>query len=153
MQQSLETPDPNKFNPSTDEFTVNIEGILTDPFTTSYNWHTANLIRNQGMSNLGFILKSLRNDQVQTLMQIADTISTLDSKSDDFKNIVMFTMLCMQAEGHCMLESNLAANIPLVVIGITVESLARKGLVEIDYSKFSLDSSESFCKTKYPSAE
>jgi hypothetical protein len=148
MQESLETPDPSKFNPATDEFTVNIEGVLTDPSTTSYNWHTANLIRNQGMSNLGYILKSLRNDQVCTLMQIADKISVLDSKSDDFKSIVMFTMLCMQAEGHCMLESNLAINLPLVVVGITVESLARKGLVEVDYSKFSLDSNESFCKVK-----
>ena len=143
-----ETPDPNNFNPATDEFTVNIEGVLADPSTTSYNWHTANLIRNQGMSNLGFILKSLRNDQVQTLMQIADTIHALDSNSDDFKNITMFTMLCMQAEGHCLLQSSLATNLTLVVIGITVESLARKGLVEIDYPKFSLDSNESFCKVK-----
>jgi len=52
-----------------------------------------------------------------------------------------------------MLESNLATNIPLVILGITVESLARKGLVEVDYSKFSLDSNESFVKTKYPSAD
>ena len=148
MSQSTETPDPSKFNPATDEFTVNIEGVLADPSTTSYNWHTASLIRNQGMSNLGYILKSLRNDQVCTLMQIADTIHAMDSSSDDFKNIVMFTMLCMQAEGHCMLESNLAINLPLVIIGITVESLARKGLVEIDYLKFSLDSNESFCKVK-----
>lgn len=145
---TIETPDPNEFNPSTDEFTVNIQGVLLDPSTASYNWHAANLIRLQGMSNLGFILKSLRNDQVQSLVQIADKIQVLDSKSDDFKSIVLFTMLCMQAEGHRLLQADLAANLPLIVIGVTVESLARKGLVEIDYSKFSLDSTESFVKVK-----
>lgn len=150
---TIEASDPSKFNPATDEFTVNIEGVLLDPSTSSYNWHTASLIRNQGMSNLGFILKSLRNDQVQTLMQIADTIQTLDSKSDDFKSIVLFTMLCMQAEGHCLLQADLAVNLPLVVIGITVESLSRKGLVEIDYSKFSLDATEGFVKASGSLAE
>lgn len=149
METTENTPDPKKFNSAVDEFHVNLQGVALDLNSSSYNSQIAGLLLKFSYSTLGEILLSLKGDQIEYLVQLTNEISKLEDKDKRVSDFVMLAMLCMQAEGIPITATSVAENIPVLGLGIVLESLRRKGLVEIDYKKFSLsNNSEEFVKIK-----
>ena len=141
-------PDPSKFNSATDEFHLNLSKIASDPSNSSYNSQLASLLLKFSYSTLGEILCSFKGDQIEYLVKLIDEIATLPNTDKKVQDFTLLVRLCVQAEGIPLTVTSTAENIPLVGLGIVVESLARKGLVEIDYKKFSLSTTEEFVKIK-----
>lgn len=141
---------PGNFNIPDIGYTLDLRLILSSKEVPSYCSDVAQHLQFNQYSTLGKILSLLKIDQIEYLLILVEELRELiikDPLNSKVKTFSWFTGLCLQAEGFILDDQLIKDNISNVSIGIVLESLRRKGLVEIDYKKFSLsNNSEEFVK-------
>lgn len=152
MQTTDNLPDPSNFGIPDVGYTLDLDLILSSKESPSYCIEIAQYLQLNQYSTLGEILSLLKNDQIEYLLNLVEELPELIKKDplcNKVKTFSWFTGLCLQAEGFTLDDQVIRDSISTLAMSIVLESLSRKGLVEIDYKKFSLsNNSEEFVKVR-----
>lgn len=117
-----------------DEYTVNIDTILESKETMSCVKDLFRSVKENGYITPKTYFESISDLDLNTLMQLADRMNSEESTSQEQfeaqEHIMLMTIGLLVGEGTEINEETVVNGSSLVVLMITCESLARKGLVK-----------------------
>lgn len=114
---------------------ISYDKIIASPMFCAITKMTAQKIKKDGYLTLGDFLKSLSSNDLTALAIMCEIAENDESALDD---LVALSEMLSSAEG-CPSENDKVAcsNLAYFMTVIACESLNRRGLVDVDYSKMS----------------
>lgn len=129
------------------------EQLKTDPNdywidldVLSKSAHHADYVRAAGYvmqktqyTNIGYILSSYKDEVINYLVQLSEYFeSNMTLPADDASDVLVLTILACNAEGMPMNKTEGIEHMTNLFQFIAMESLKRKGMVVLDYTKISM---------------
>lgn len=118
---------------------VNFEKVLTDPQFSALTKSVIRKIQKETYFNFSSFLQTIGDTDLDNVCYSFDRMGKNVAVLED---VIVLSEVLTIAEGCGSQDNETAAtNFNYMIVALTAESLKRKGLVDIDYSKVSFDNS------------
>lgn len=129
---------------SSDEFIVNVDNIIASDYPSVVRM-AARQLKHEGYLSVGSFLKSLSTEDLTMLVYFCEAVTSDEADSDDATSthrkvlvLTVLTFLLALGEGTVELTAeNINKFVNTTTTFIILESLWRKGLIELEHDKLS----------------
>ena len=119
-------------------YNLNLEAIASDISFHSSVRLLALFLKENPYYRIGEFLKSLSQTDLTSLQEICEKQTDNDEEVfGPFENIMLLGLMLANAEGVAIEDENVHSITNVMIAMITMESLRRKGFVEVNYDKVS----------------
>jgi len=127
-----------------EQFTLNIEKCIADKSMPAVIRETFVHLRDHGYINVGKFFKEMSDLDLDTLQMLAefthpDVDATEEQTQQGYEYMTLLGLAMLVGEGHELTEQACENSLRVMISYVTIETLARKNLVEAFHENWSMD--------------
>ena len=127
-----------------EQFTLNIDNCIADKSMPAVVREASVNLRDYAYINVGRFFKEMSDIDLDTLQSLAehthpDAESTDEQIQQAFECMTLLGLAMLVGEGHDLTEQACESSLRVMISYVTIESLARKNLVEAFHENWSMD--------------